>query len=442
MTMLRPQHISGERNNPGGAFALGAYRAGWGLLAPLAPLILSERARRGKEDTARMPERFGHASRKRPDGSLIWIHGASVGESVSILPLTSALLDKPNRSILVTTGTVTSAKLMAARLPERAFHQYVPIDSPAAVEHFLDHWRPDLALFVESELWPNLILATRRRAVPMALVNARLSEGSYRGWLRAKGLARRLMQAFDVALAQDEVIAVRLRALGAPNVIVSGSLKADAPPLPADETALAQLMNAIYPRSVFLAASTHPGEDEAILDATAALQQCGAHSLTVIVPRQPARGGAIAEMAQARGFKSSCRATGALPDSDTQVYVADTMGELGVFYRAARFAFVGGSLVPHGGHNPLEPAVLDTAVIAGPHVQNFAEIYRTIFGAQGTGLVRSAAELTALVLTLTANPIQSARLAGLAKAAAQSLSGALSRTVDSAERLLASYART
>jgi 3-deoxy-D-manno-octulosonic-acid transferase len=276
----------------------------------------------------------------------------------------------------------------------------------------------------------------------MALVNARLSESSFRGWLRARGLARRLLSAFDVALAQDTAIAARLTTLGAPEVVVSGSLKADSPPLPVDETALAPFMNAVYPRSVFLAASTHRGEEEPVMDAAAALRECGANALTVIVPRDPARGADITSMADARGFRTARRGSGALPEADTQIYVADTMGELGLFYRAARFAFIGGSLVPHGGHNPLEAAILDTAIVTGPHTDNFDDIYRTLLQAQGSGCVQNAGELIATVLTLIANPIQAARLAGLAKAAAESLGGALTRTLDIAEHLLATYART
>ena len=188
----------------GGVVALALY---CGIMRALSPAVLRSRAKRGKEDAARLSERMGVPSRARPEGTLIWIHGASVGESLAALPLVSALLEKPNRHVLVTTGTVTSAQLMAERLPPRAFHQYVPIDSRERVRRFLAHWRPDLALFVESELWPNLILETRARGVPMALVNARLSAQSFRGWGYAPRLARRILSCFDACLAQDAEIA-------------------------------------------------------------------------------------------------------------------------------------------------------------------------------------------------------------------------------------------
>jgi 3-deoxy-D-manno-octulosonic-acid transferase len=443
MTALSPQPISADPPRPapgGGSLALALYRGAWSALAPAARMLLRSRAKRGKEDTSRLAERLGEASLARPDGTLIWIHGASVGESLAALPLVSALLQKPDRHILVTTGTVTSAKLMAERLPPGAFHQFVPVDSPSAVRHFLDHWRPDLALFIESEFWPNLILETRARNVKMALVNARLSEHSFRGWKRARGLARRLLSAFDLCLAQDTAVASRLTELGAASVRISGSLKADAPPLPVNVDALAAFTSAAQGRPLFLAASTHPGEDDPLLDVAEALRNLGSRALTVIAPRHPHRGPEIEARAVARGFSTVRRATGALPSPDTQIYVADTLGELGLFYRATNFAFLGGSLVPHGGQNPLEAARLETAVLTGPHTENFTDIFETILAAQGQGRVQSPLQLTALVTTLTCNPIAAARLGSLARQAAEPLGGALDKTVEASETLLASHA--
>src|SRR6266581_3112069 len=244
-TRLRPQHTSDEGLRAGGAVTLALYRGVMSVLSPAAPALLRGRAKRGKEDAARLAERTGEASRPRPAGTLIWIHGASVGESLAVLPLVTALLEKPERHVLVTTGTVTSARMMEQRLPPRAFHQYVPLDSRISVRRFLAHWRPDLALFVESELWPNLILETCARGAPMALVNARLSSRSFRGWRYAPGLARRLLSCFEICLAQDQEIAARLTALGARSVQIAGSLKADAPPLPVDGPALAAFLAAL-----------------------------------------------------------------------------------------------------------------------------------------------------------------------------------------------------
>jgi 3-deoxy-D-manno-octulosonic-acid transferase len=410
-------------------------------LSPAVPALLRLRARRGKEDAARLTERYGFASRARPAGTLIWIHGASVGESLAALPLVSALLEKPGRHVLVTTGTVTSAKMMEERLPARAFHQYVPIDSRSSVRRFLAHWQPDLALFIESELWPNLIVETHARGVPMALVNARLSERSFRGWNRARGLARRILSSFDSCLAQDEGVAKRLTALGALSVQIAGSLKADAPVLPVDEAALTAFRAALGARPIFLAASTHPGEEEIVMRVADALRKNGSDALTIIVPRHPARGAEIEALAKAHGFGVSRRAAGELPSTDTQIYVADTMGELGLFYRATPFAFLGGSLVPHGGQNPLEAARLGTAVVTGPHTHNFEDIFVSLLAAQGDGRVQSGEELSGLVQKLITDPRRARQLGARAKSASDCLKGALSATIAMAETLI-THART
>ena len=417
---------------------LALYR---GVIGALAPAVLKARTRRGKEDAARLDERRGIASRLRPEGTLIWIHGASVGESLAVLPLVSKLLDKPDRHVLVTTGTVTSAQLMAERLPPRAFHQYVPVDTCPAVRRFLAHWRPDLALFVESELWPNLILETRARKIPMALVNARFTQKSYDGWKRAAGLATRIISAFDATLAQNGPIAKRLIAFGAKRVQIVGSLKADVPPLPVDEALLNEFRAAAAGRPMFLAASTHPGEDEPLLEAARNLSVAYAELLTVIVPRHPQRGGEIEAIATARGFTAARRSAGALPASAMQVYIADTLGELGLFYRAAPFAFLGRSLGAHGGQNPLEPARLGAAIMAGPHTDNFEEMFRVLLDAQGEGRVNSASDLAALADRWLADPALVSALGGRAKRAAESMGGALEATVELAEDLLSSHAR-
>lgn len=420
---------------------LALYRVAWSALSFAAEPVLDHRAARGKEDPARRNERFGRAMRTRPAGTLIWIHGASVGECLAVLPLISRLLKKPDRHVMITSGTVTSARLMAERLPPRAFHQYVPLDAPDAVARFLAHWRPDLALFVESELWPNLVLETRARNIPMALINARLSERSFRGWQHAKGSAAVLLASFDVALAQDEATAKRLTALGAQNARVVGSLKADAPELPVDQAAFDAFKRAAEGRPIFLAASTHPREDEQVLDATTMIRATRADLLTVIVPRHPERGAQVEALARARGLSVARRSTGALPGRSTAVYVADTLGELGLFYRTAPFAFLGGSLIEHGGQNPHEAAQLGVAILTGPHTDNFAETFRAILTAQGEGCVHSAEELAALVLRFFKDPQLALRLGEAAKKTAASLGGALARTQETVETMLAGHAR-
>lgn len=417
-----------------GIVSAALYRGLTGALAPAVPALLHSRVRRGKEDPRRLAERHGVSSLPRPSGTLIWIHAASVGESMAAVTLVLRLLEKPARSVLVTTGTVTSAELMGQRLPPRAFHQYVPVDVIGSVTRFLDHWRPDLALFVESELWPNLLLETRRRNISLALVNARLSPRSFAGWQRLPGFARRVFSVFDVCLAQDEAVAHRLTGLGARNVRVGGNLKADAPPLPADESVLASLRAAIGARPVFLAASTHAGEDDAVLDSARAVKQFEA--LTIIVPRHPERGPDIEALAQMRGFSCLRRHNAALPTSETDVYVADTVGELGLFYRLARAAFLGGSLIPHGGQNPLESARLSVPVIAGPHTANFEDIYRLLFDAQGCGRIGSAGQLSQTARDFLRDPAEARRIGELARNCAESLSGALALTVQTAEHLL------
>ena len=280
----------------GGALPLlGLYRGLTTAGLPLIQLLLRRRAARGKEDPSRIDERRGVASLQRPDGPLLWLHAASLGEAQSVLVLIDRMVrERPTLNVLMTTGTVTSAKLMEERLPKRALHQFVPVDRPAWVRRFLDYWRPDLAVWVESELWPNLLLETAARGTPMVLLNARISAGSHTGWKRARGLAQRLLSSFSLVLAQDETIAGRLRDLGAANVTVSGNLKTAAAPLPATAAELLALQDAIGARPVWLAASTHDGE-EAIAGAVhAAIAQNRPGLLTIIAPRHPQRAAEIA----------------------------------------------------------------------------------------------------------------------------------------------------
>jgi len=416
-----------------------AYRAASTLLAPALPLFLNRRAGRGKEDKARVHERLGLDLPLRPDGPLIWVHGASVGECTAALPLIDELLRKVDRTVLVTSGTVSSAQVMQERLPARALHQFVPIDTPSATARFLDHWRPQIGLFVDSDMWPNLILGAKARGVKLALVNGRMSERSFNGWRWAPKTAAALMSAFDICLAQDEEIAARFLALGARDVRAIGSLKADSPPLPADADQLHRLRKTITDRPILLAAQTHPGEDETILPVHDVLRQAIPNLLTILVPRHVERGSEIAMLCGTRPARR--RALGELPEAGTAVYIADTMGELGLFYRLVKFAFVGGSLVRHGGQNPLEPARLDCAVLAGPHTFNFTSAYEAILGAQGLGLVRSSADIIDVARKLLGDPATARALGTKAAAAAATLGGAVAKTVAAVEQLLICDAR-
>ncbi|WP_334128670.1 3-deoxy-D-manno-octulosonic acid transferase [Sneathiella sp.] len=385
--------------------ALALYNALLTLGGPLLDQHLKARLKRGKEDPKRFPERMGMASRPRPRGTVIWIHAASVGESVSALPLIEGLLAADDdRHVLLTTGTRTSAEIMAGRLPARAFHQYVPLDRKKAVRLFLDHWTPDLAIWMESELWPNLIHETGARRIPMLLVNARITEKSYRSWRRSFGLAGHLLGNFTRCLAQSERSAHYLRALGAPSVDFFGNLKFAAKPLPADPEKLDALTGAIGDRPRWLAASTHRAEEEIILGADRILREERPDLLTLIVPRHPERGAEVATLAARQGLAVRRRAEGALPDAACAVYVADTIGELGLFYRATDIAFIGGSLVPKGGQNPLEAARLDCALLHGPHMSNFAEVMTAFNARSASREVTDAESLAAAVRDYLDNP--------------------------------------
>jgi 3-deoxy-D-manno-octulosonic-acid transferase len=408
------------------------------VLTPLTPLLLRERAARGKEDSARMGERLGIASAARPEGRLVWIHGASVGESLAALPLIEKLLAEDIR-VLVTSGTVTSANMMQARLPAGAIHQYVPLDTPRAAGRFLDHWRPSAGLFVESDLWPNLLLEAQRRGVKLALINARISERSAAGWRRAPQMARTLLGVFDTILAQDEDFAARFRALGAHDVVVAGSLKADAPPLSCDEDALAAMRAMIANRPILLAAQTHPGEDETVLPSHDQLKSKFPDLITIIVPRHVERGPDIAMLCGAR--PNARRAADEPITANTAVYIADTMNELGLFYRLPSFCFLGGTLVPMQGHNPLEPAILNCAVLAGPSRANSARAFEEVLGAQGFGDVQTSADIAREAERLLCDP-QAARAAGAAAArGAAKLSGAVEKTIGAVKILLGADAR-
>ena len=395
--------------------SLAAYRVATGAMRPVADAILTRRLRAGKEDPGRIEERRGVASLPRPEGRLVWLHGASVGESLSVLPLLDRLrTDEPDARFLVTTGTVTSAQLMAERLPRGAVHQYAPVDQPSYVARFLDHWRPDAALFVESELWPSLISQTQARGAAMALVNGRISPRSFEGWRRRPAAARSLLDAFTVILAQDRGNAERLSALSGREALLAGNLKHAAPPLPADASALHNLSEAVSGRPCWLAASTHAGEEQAVLDAHAQVSRDVPGVLTVLAPRHPQRGDDVAQMIGAAGLRYARRSAGDLPSPEDDVYLADTLGELGLFYRLADIAFVGGSLSGTGGHNPLEPARLGCAIVTGPDLFNFAEVYEGMRAAGGCALVRNGRDLSASLLRLLRDAQTREEMAGRA----------------------------
>jgi 3-deoxy-D-manno-octulosonic-acid transferase len=402
------------------------YRTATAAAAPLVRRYLHRRCRRGKEDSERLSERFGIAGAARPPGPLVWIHAASVGEAQSVLALAERILaERPAIELLMTTGTVTSARLLAGRLPVRARHQFVPIDLPRAVDRFLDHWRPALAIWVESELWPNLALATHRRGIPMLLVNGRLSGRTLARWRRLPGLIRPVLRAFSLCLAQDATQAARLRELGAGSVASVGDLKAAAPPLVADPAALAELRRQIGDRPVWLAASTHAGEEEAVAAAHLSIARDHPRLLTIIAPRHPVRGRQVNEMLRARRLQTARRSAGEPIAGDSDIYLADTLGELGLFFRTTDIAFIGGSLVAEGGHNPFEAARLGCVVLHGPDMTNCAAMAQAL-DAVGAGLsVGDATGLAAAVSRLLADPGECERRAAAAARTAAAGDGVL-----------------
>ena len=422
---------TGARARGGAIMTLAFYRLLGTLGLPLIRGYLAWRRVQGKEDADRFGERLGHPGRPRPDGTLVWVHAASVGESLSLLPLVERLgVARPGINILITTGTVTSAALLAERLPNGAIHQYVPVDRRAYVRRFLDHWRPDLVLWAESEFWPNLITEPAARSVPMVLVQGRVSAGSFRGWQRAPGLIRLLLSGFRLCLGQSEGDAERLRRLGAPVARCVGNLKYAAPPLPADADTLAALETAIDGRPMWLAASTHAGEEDIAGRAHGRLADSHPGLLTVIVPRHPTRGGDVSRALAATGLVVARRGAGEIPTSTTQVYVADTLGELGLFYRLAEIVYVGKSLVPLGGQNPLEPARLDCALLFGPHTANFADITDRLTTAKAALEVADETALADAVHALLNEPTRRQAMAKAAHAVADAEADSLDAVIE------------
>ncbi|MGL5445733.1 MAG: 3-deoxy-D-manno-octulosonic acid transferase [Rhabdaerophilum sp.] len=412
---------------------LRAYRLFSYAATPFLPLLLNARLKRGKEDAARIHERLGKATRARPKGRLIWLHGASVGETMSILPLISRLV--AFGTVMLTTGTLTSAKLAESRLPTGAFHQFVPLDSPGAVNRFFEHWKPDLGLLCESEIWPNLMIAAHRRGIPLGIVNGRMSDRSFRRWTKLSGFIRALLAPLALCTAQSEDDAERFRALGA-SATSPGNLKFDVPPLPVLPEELTRLQDAIGSRPVLVAASTHPGEESQIIEAAQKLATDLPDLLTILVPRHPQRGEEIASLLMARGLKTPRRSSGEMPEAGVPFYIADTLGELGLFYQVATLALIGGSLVEHGGHNPIEAIKRGCPCVSGPHIGNFKDIFADLIAGGGTRLVEPGAALADGLRPLLRDPEARDALHAKATETLARHEGALDRTMKALSPLL------
>lgn len=407
---------------------LRAYRMLGSAVYPFIGGYVAWRVGKGKEERARRRERYGKTKRPRPDGPLIWMHAASVGETVAVIPLMKRLLEY-GVSVVLTTGTVTSAKVVRERLGDSVIHQYVPLDLKPAVSRFLDHWKPDLAMIAESEIWPVTILELGARRIPQVLVNARLSDRSHASWSKRAYLAEALFENLAHVVAQSEVDAERYRELGARPVTVSGNLKVDTPPPPVDEEELTTLKKKIGKRPTWAAVSTHDGEEELAADVHSRIKKRHPGLLTIIVPRHPERGGALAAAFEARSLKVVRRSKGQPISRETDILLGDTIGEMGLYLRLTEIAFVGKSLTGSGGQNPLEPAMLNTAVLAGQNVQNFRDSYQRLVKGGGAKFVKDKDMLAGAVNFLLSNPDQRKAMMKAGLATVEDMRGALDRTL-------------
>ncbi len=408
---------------------LRAYHLATRLASPLAMPWLRHRSRRSLEDPQRLDERLGRPTLPRPAGRLVWLHAASLGETRAMLPLVDPIRAR-GLAVLVTTATLSANRLAAERLAGRAAVQLAPLDLPPALARFLDHWRPGLAVLVESEIWPGRLGALRARGVPALVVNGRISAQSAARWARAPRSAGKVFGSLSLVLAQGEGDAARFRALGAADVEVVGNLKRGAVPLPADPAELVRLRAAVGHRRVWVAASTHPGEEAALAEAHLHAARLAPDLLTIVAPRHPERATEAARIFAAHGLATASRAAGAAPGGDVAVFIGDTLGELGLWYRLGELAFVGGSLVPLGGHNPIEPALLGRPVLIGPDHRHVAELAAPLLAAGGALQVADGTALAAAVADLLADDGRRAAMGERARRVAEAGQGVLEAVLE------------
>ena len=397
----------------GGSFFLYVYLLLSDTLSGVANRKLKARLKAGKEDPSRINERRGQSPNIRPEGEVIWFHAASVGESIALLGLIENIVEeRPLTNILITTGTTASANLINTRLPKKTIHQYVPLDVGKFVCNFLDHWRPNLAVFTESELWPCLIATTHARKVPLILINARISRKSFSKWKWLKGLVSSILSKFDIILCQDENTAKFIRKLSKSKIDpkVVGSLKESAPPLPFSEEDRSVISNQIGSRPIWLAASTHEREELMMAEAHEYARRFSRRLLLIIVPRHPNRGKKICSDLRNLGWQVSLRSDGEKINNYTEIYIADTFGEMGLWYRISSISFLGGSMTEVGGHNPFEPATLGSAILHGPHVWSAAEAYEELGKVKASLQVKNPEELSQAIVDLL-NPDTNASMA-------------------------------
>ena len=379
------------------------------MVRTLYPIVIrryiEKRKKMGKEDVKRFNERVGRPTKPRPAGRLIWLHGASVGESISMLPLINRLLEiYPDAHVMVTTGTTTSAEVMAKRLPERAFHQYLPIDNPVFAARFIRHWQPTIALWFESEFWPGMLSTIKRRNIPLILINGRISNKSFKRWQQFDFVIKEILDCFTACLGQSEEDAYRLRALGAKDAMCLGNLKYAGLPIPVDEEKKKEIQDEIGERPVWLVSSTHSDEEAKIGRYLKELSAKHEGLLTIIAPRHPTRGVEIRDILQDKyQLKTALRSANEKIQPETEVYIADTIGEMGIWYELCPIVFIGGSLIPHGGQNFMEPSRCRDAVIVGPHMHNFTDAMNRAKRADGIIQVDETVDLIDMVDQLLSN---------------------------------------
>ncbi len=406
---------------------LKVYRGIGMVLYPFMGPFLRLRANKGKEDRKRRYERYGYPSADKPAGPIVWFHAASVGESMAVIPVLEHV-NSLGINTIMTTGTVTSAQIVRKRLARGSYHQYVPLDLKPALERFLDHWQPDAAIFTESEIWPMTILELTKRNIPRILVNARMSDRSFKRWKNASGLAETLFENFSHVIAQSELDAERFKTLGARPVEVSGNLKVDTNALPYDTIEFNQLKSKVGNRPCWVAVSTHEGEEETVGKIHAVLKKKIPNLLTIIVPRHPERAPGIIAMLKENGLAVAQRSQNEAFDDQSDIYMGDTIGEMGLFLRLAQVAFVGRSLKAHGGQNPIEPAMTGTAIISGKNVKNFRDSYKNLLEAGAVRLVADEQMLAANVEYLLNNPQEREKMQNAAHKTINQMRGALKKT--------------
>lgn len=409
-------------------FLLSGYRVAGTAVYPFIGSYVAWRASKGKEDRLRRRERYGKPGVPRPTGPLIWVHAASVGETLAITPMVERLLGLGIK-VMLTTGTVTSANVAKERFRGKVIHQYVPLDLGPAVSRFLDYWRPELAIVAESEIWPVTIMELARRHVPQLLVNGRMSDRSFAAWSKRQHVAEALFEQFAHVIAQSDVDGDRFSALGARPVTVSGNLKIDAKMPPVDERMLRRIAGEIGQRPVWAAVSTHDGEEALAANVHGVLKSRFPGLLTIVVPRHPERAQAIATMMAAKGLKVARRSTHARILPETDIFLGDTIGEMGLYLRLTEIAFVGRSLAATGGQNPLEPAMLGTAVLAGRNVQNFRDAYTMLIDAGAARIVADQSGLAKAVNHLLKNGEQRHLMMAAGVEAVEEMRGTLDRTM-------------